>query len=182
MSQGNARIDTLAGAMQQTDNPLDLAIEGDGLFAVNTAQGTRYTKAGNFKIDDKSQLTTADGNVVRGEGGKPIVIPANAGAIAVGSDGTITADSATIGKLEIKAFKPAQLKREGSTLFSASGQPEQGPAPLVHSGVLEGSNVNVVRGIVDLVKVSRQYESLMRVIQNYHDVESRAAKDLGGPK
>ena len=182
---GNARIDSLAGAMQQTDNPLDLAIEGDGMFAVKTAQGTRYTRAGNFKLDEARDLVTADGNKVLGEGGQPIALPANATQIAVGSDGTVSADGVTVGKLQVTSWKPSQLKREGSTLFAASGKPEvpkAGEAPKVHSGVLEGSNVNVVRGIVDLVKVSRQYESLMRVIQNYHDTESRAARDLGGPK
>ena len=52
----------------------------------------------------------------------------------------------------------------------------------MRSGVLESSNVNIVRGVVDLVKVSRTYESLMKMIQGYHDVESRAARELGGPK
>ncbi len=180
---GTSRVDTQAGAMSQTGNPLDLALEGDGMFAVETPNGPRYTRAGNFQLDDTRRLVTVDGMAVRGEGGAAIVIPPEAQAIAIGIDGSVTADGTQVGKLELVNFASKQLKREGSSLFSASGkQAATGELPKVRSGMLEASNVNVVRGVVDLVKVSRTYESLMRVIQGYHDVESRAARDIGGPK
>lgn len=176
-----ARVDAQNGALMQTENPLDLALEGDGMFAVDTPNGPRYTRAGNFQLDDQRRIVTADGHAVRGAGG-PITIPPEAAVIAVGTDGTITADGDTVGKLELVRFEPRQLTREGSALMAARGKPVDGEPPLVRSGMLESSNVNVVRGVVDLVKVSRTYESLMRVIQGYHDVESRAARELGGPK
>ena len=179
---GTSRVDSQAGAMSQTGNPLDLALEGDGMFAVQTPNGPRYTRAGNFQLDDTRRLVTVDGMQVRGEGGAPIVIPPDAQAVAIGADGSVTADGTQVGKLELVNFASKQLKREGSSLFSASGKQIVGEPPKVRSGMLESSNVNVVRGVVDLVKVSRQYESLMRVIQGYHDVESRAARDIGGPK
>jgi flagellar basal-body rod protein FlgF len=169
--------------MTQTANPLDVAIDGDGYFAVQTPDGTRYTRAGAFQMDAGRQVVTADGFMVRGDGGAPIVIPPEAQQISVGSDGSITADGNPVGKLEVAQFQPAQLKRVGGALFSATGAQRPGEVPpTVRSGVVEGSNVNVVDGVVDLVKVSRTYESLMRMIQTYHDVESRAARDLGGPK
>lgn len=179
---GTARVDAQAGALSQTDNPLDLALEGDGYFAVQTERGPRYTRAGNFRLDDTRQLVTADGHPVRGEGGATITIPEDAQRISVSADGEVFADDDSIGKLELVRFAHAQLRREGATLFSAKGEPEAGEPPRVRAGMLEASNVNVVRGVVDLVKVSRTYESLMRVIQSYHDVESRAARELGGPK
>ncbi len=179
---GTSRVDSQAGALMQTNNPLDLALEGDGMFGVQTPNGARYTRSGNFKLDDTRRLVTADGLQVRGEGGAAIVIPPEAQAIAIGADGSVSADGTAVGKLELLNFQPRQLKREGASLFSASGKPLVGEPPKVRSGMLESSNVNVVRGVVDLVKVSRTYESLMRVIQGYHDVESRAARDLGGPK
>jgi flagellar basal-body rod protein FlgF len=119
---------------------------------------------------------------VRGAGGAPINVPAEATSVAVGLDGTVSADGAELGKLELVRFAPNQVKREGGTLFSATGAPTTGDPPKVRSGMLEASNVNIVRGMVDLVKVSRTYESLMRMIQGYHDVESRAARELGAPK
>ena len=179
---GTARVDSQAGALQQTDNPLDLALEGDGMFAIQTPNGERYTRSGNFKLDDTRRLVTADGLQVRGQGGAAITIPPEAQQIAIGADGSVTADGNAVGKLELVNFASKQLKREGSSLFSATGKPIVGGPPKVRSGMLEQSNVNVIRGVVDLVKVSRTYESLMRVIQGYHDVESRAARELGGPK
>jgi flagellar basal-body rod protein FlgF len=182
VSTGASRVDTQAGALQQTENPLDVALEGDGYFGVETPGGTRYTRAGNFHLDDARKLVTSEGMQVRGEGGAAITIPAEAKSIAVATDGTVSADGEELGKLELVRFASSQLKREGGTLFTAKGKPEAGDPPVVRSGMLESSNVNVVRGVVDLVKVSRSYESLMRIIQGYHDVESRAARELGGPK
>lgn len=183
VSSGTKRVDTQYGALAQTGNPLDLAIEGDGMFAVDTPNGTRYTRAGNFRVDNEGTLVTVDGFAVRGDGGARITIPAEAKVLGVNADGEVTADGETLGKLELVKFQYNQLRREGGTLFSATGKPDtSGDVPLVRNGMLESSNVNVVRGVVDLVKVSRTYESLMRVIQGYHDVESRAARDLGGPK
>lgn len=179
----STRIDTQAGAMSQTGNPLDLALEGDGMFAVDTPNGTRYTRAGNFRLDDQNTLVTVDGFKVHGQGGQPIMFPPETKVIDVGVNGQINADGETIGQLELVSFKASQLRREGGTLFAASGKPDaSAEPPLVRAGMLEASNVNIVRGVVDLVKVSRTYESLMRVIQGYKDVESRAARELGGPK
>lgn len=179
---GTTRVDAQAGALTQTDNPLDLALDGDGYFAVQTPNGARYTRAGNFQLDDERKLVTADGHAVLSEGGGTITVPPGASAISVDTEGNISADGNSLGKLELARFAPNQMKREGGSLFSATGARLGGEPPKVRSGMLESSNVNIVRGVVDLVKVSRTYESLMRVIQGYHDVESRAARDLGSPK
>ena len=179
---GTTRIDSMPGALAQTGNPLDLALEGDGYFGVSTPQGTRYTRAGNFELDKTRSLVTSDGFKVRGQNGAPITIPPEAQSIAVSADGTVSADGNELGKIEIKKFPSAQLRREGATLFSATGAPQAGDPPIVRSGMLESSNVNIVRGVVDLVKTSRNYESLMKMIQGYHDCESLAARELGTPK
>jgi len=183
VDSGRARVDGQAGTLMQTDNPLDVALEGDGYFAVQTDQGTRYTRSGNFRLDDQRQLVTSEGAPVLGTGKAPITLPPEATNIAIGTDGSITADGVAAGKLELVHFDEAQLRREGGTLFSSTATPRPVEAETkVRAGMLEASNVNVVRGVVDLVKVSRTYESLMRVIQTYSQVESRAARDLGGPK
>lgn len=179
---GTTRVDGQSGALLPTENPLDLALEGDGYFGVSTPAGPRYTRAGNFQLDAAHNLVSAEGFAVRGQGGAPINVPPDAKVIAVAADGTVSADGNEIGKLELVRFAPAQLQRQGGSLFAATGRPQAGDPPKVRSGMLEASNVNVVRGVVDLVKVSRTYESLMRVIQGYHDVESRAARELGTPK
>ncbi|HEY1812728.1 MAG TPA: flagellar basal-body rod protein FlgF [Kofleriaceae bacterium] len=176
-------LDSQAGALMQTDNPLDLAIEGDGMFSVQTPQGMRYTRAGNFQLDSQGALVTQDGYKVLGEGGQPITLPPTATNIGVTADGSVSVDGQVAGKLQLVKFDGSQLKREGSTLFSANGKPQtSGTAPTVRSGMLESSNVNIVSGVVDLVKVQRNYESLMRVVQGFHDIDDRAAKELGGPR
>jgi flagellar basal-body rod protein FlgF len=176
-------LDSQNGALLQTDNPLDLAVEGDGMFSVQTPQGMRYTRAGNFELDSQGALVTQDGYKVMGQGGQPITMPPTATNIGVTADGTINADGQEVGKLQMVNFNTSQLKREGSTLFSATGAPQTGgTAPTVRSGMLESSNVNIVHGVVDLVKVQRNYESLMRVVQGFHDIDDRAAKELGGPR
>lgn len=178
--------DAGAGNIVQTDNPLDLALMGDGYFTVDTTRGPRYTRAGNFTLSAEGVLGDAAGNPVRAQGGGPIVIPPGTAAIDVGSDGTVLADGNEVGVLELSRFTPNSLSREGATLYAAlpgtkalaqaEGQPE------VISGALEQSNVNSVRGIVDLIKVSRTYEALLSAIETYRQIDSRAAQDLGGPK
>ncbi|HET9993331.1 MAG TPA: flagellar basal-body rod protein FlgF [Kofleriaceae bacterium] len=175
-------VDGTNGALMQTDNPLDVALEGDGVFAVKTPQGMRYTRAGNFQLNADKQLVTQDGFQVMGQGNQPITLPPEASTVTIGADGDVNADGNIVGKLALARFAPSQLKREGGSLFSATGTPRAGEQPKVRTGVLESSNVNIVRGVVDLVKVSRTYESLMKMIQGYHDVETRAARELGGPK
>ncbi len=162
--------DQTQGAFTQTGNPLDLALAGDGFFAVETPQGTRYTRSGSFRLDATGALVTADGHKALGAGGGALQVPPEATDISVSAAGEVLAGGESIGSLSLARFAPQALKREGGTMFSANAAP------------LEGSNVNVVRGMVDLVKVSRTYESLLRIIEGYRETEGRAARELGGPK
>ncbi len=175
-------VDQQAGTMSQTGNPLDLALDGDGYLAVDTAAGVRYTRAGALQMDPVGTLITADGHPLRGQGGGPIAIPEGTTQIMIGENGSVSADGAEIGRLDLARFEPGAMRREGSTLMSARGPRLDGDPPRVLQGAIEGSNVNIVRGVVDLVKVSRTYESLLRLIEGFNQVESRAARDLGGPK
>lgn len=174
--------DGRSGELTVTDNPLDIAIEGDGYFAVDAPQGLRYTRAGALHIGADGTLVNADNLNVRGADGKPLVIPAGAAQLTIGQDGSIATEAGPVGQLALARFPAGSLSRDGNTLMSARGKPEAGPTPIVRQGMLEGSNVNVVHGVVELVQVSRTYESLMRVIENFQAIESRAARDIGGPK
>lgn len=183
---GTSGVDVRGGELTQTGNPLDLALEGEGYFGVTTPQGPRYTRNGAFQLSPTGQLVTLDDLPVRGVGGAPIMVPATAGDLRISESGAVLADEVTVGQLELVRFDPTALQHEGGARYVATGRPlatsPETPLPTIRSGALEGSNVNIVRGVVDLVKVSRTYESLVRVIQSYHDVESRAARDLGAPR
>ncbi|RMH40717.1 MAG: flagellar basal-body rod protein FlgF [Deltaproteobacteria bacterium] len=179
-----SRPDTTQGAIRTTDNPLDLAIRGDGFFAVQTPAGVRYTRDGAFRLDADGQIVDARGFALLDQSGAPLSVPPETGSIDVGADGTVRADGVEVGVVQIARFSPDQLRREGNNLFVARGAPRAASddLPEVVSGALEQSNVNVVRGMVGLVKVSRTYEALLRMIESYRDIDARTARDIGGPK
>lgn len=176
-------VDTTAGSLRSTDNPLDLALDGDGWFSVTTPDGVRYTRDGAFSLNDGGVLVDARGNPVRGLGGAEVLVPPDAQQVTVDREGNIFVDDTPAAQLEIVRFAPDRMKREGGNLFRATGKPEAGgELPAVVSGHLEASNFNTVRGMVDLVKISRTYESLHRMIENYRQVDQRTARDIGGPR
>ncbi len=175
--------DNTAGPIRATDNPLDVAIQGEGYFAVNSPNGVRYTRAGDFRLDAQGRLVTSTGLAARGAGGTEIRIPPEAGEVSIQGDGRVMAGADQVGQLELARFAPASLAREGDNLYAATAAPRAGGPPVeLLSGALEGANVNVVRGMVDLVKVSRTYDSLMKMIQGYRDIDAAAARGLGKPK
>jgi flagellar basal-body rod protein FlgF len=176
--------DPSAGPLRHTDNPLDVALVGDGYFAINTPAGARYTRAGDFRLDAEGRLVNSAGLLARGVGGNEISIPEGSMQVSVDREGQVIADGDSVGQLEVTRFAPGALVREGDNLYAATGPAaaQDGDPAEVISGALEESNVNVVRGMVDLVKVSRTYESLMRIIQGYRDIDNAAARGLGRPR
>ncbi|MCC6748505.1 MAG: flagellar basal-body rod protein FlgG [Deltaproteobacteria bacterium] len=171
------QMDLGQGQLKQTDNPLDMAIEGDGFFAVSTPDGrTAYTRAGTFKTDSQGQLTTADGNILD----PAVSIPADATKVTIGKDGTISAllagqtQPTQLGKIQLVTFpNPAGLSRVGGNLFlpsQASGEAKQG-APgtngmgTIAQGFVELSNVKVVEEMIELIVGQRAYEANSRVVR-----------------
>ncbi|MBI4509611.1 MAG: flagellar basal-body rod protein FlgF [Deltaproteobacteria bacterium] len=169
------------GTIVQTENPLDLALVGDGFFAVDTPRGPRYTRAGNFRLSENGDIADAAGNPARTSGGGHITIPEGTKSIQVSSDGTVLADGEELGTLELVRFAKDALQREGATLYAAI----PGATPMesqveVLSGALESSNVNGTRGVIDMIKINRTYDSLLKMIETYRELDSRTARELGG--
>jgi flagellar basal-body rod protein FlgF len=179
VAPASTATDETAGPITPTGNPLDLALQGDGFFAIDTPQGVRYTRAGDFRPDSRGRLVNGDGFAVRGTDGKPIAIPPDAADVQVAADGAVVADGETVGTIAIQRFPPGSLEREGAKRFAATTPPVAGEAPRVVSGAIEQGNFNVVRGVVELVRVSRLYESLHRMLEGYKQIEDRAARSLG---
>lgn len=180
-----------AGTAEQTSNPLDLAIEGDGFFQVQIPNGeTRYTRAGNFRMDDQGRLVNADGHRLIPE----VQIPAGIDItrITIGSDGTIQGAQSgsdqvpqVLGQVQIATFlNPAGLSSDGGNLYSstvASGQPRLStPGDLgfgvIRSGFLEGSNVEVVTELISLISAQRAYEINSRAIRAGDEMLSRSVE------
>ncbi|WP_027338782.1 flagellar basal-body rod protein FlgG [Halonatronum saccharophilum] len=165
------------GSLQSTENPLDLAITGNGFFQVLLPDGTSgYTRDGSFSLDSNGQIVTADGYLLQPE----ITIPANATDIMINDEGVVAflepgADQPQeAGQIELTTFaNPAGLKSMGQNLFqptAASGQPMFGmPNQDGYGGIsqrfLEGSNVQVVEEMVDMIAAQRAYEINSKSIQ-----------------
>jgi flagellar basal-body rod protein FlgF len=154
------------GAIAQTGNPLDLAIQGNAFFAIQTPQGVRYTRDGQFSEDPNGRLVTMDGNLVLGTNG-PVQVQPSGGAVQIDSSGQITQGGRLVDTLALVQFNNlGQLRPEGDNRFVAT--PAAGAAraagSTVHQGFLEKSNANVVRSMVDLITAQRWFEANQKVI------------------
>jgi flagellar basal-body rod protein FlgF len=159
------------GPIDPTGNPLDLAIQGAGYFPVQTPQGTRYTRAGNFQLNTDGQIVTLSGNLVLGDGGQSITIPETASAINVSADGFVTARVdhgaalAELGKLSVVNFDNEQaLQPVGQGLYAT----DQASQPADHSSIVQGaieqSNVSPVVEITQMIQIMRSYEQAVNLL------------------
>jgi flagellar basal-body rod protein FlgF len=164
------------GPIQQTNNPLDFALSGDAFFVVQGPNGPLYTRNGSFEIGPGGKLQTRGGGYVVNGTNNAITIPADAGSnVNVGSDGTITANGAEIGRLRLASFaRPETLRRVGPTLFE--GDSPQTPAASqvsVEQGYREGSNVQPVQEMVSMMLGMRFYEAASKALQAMSDALSQ---------
>jgi flagellar basal-body rod protein FlgF len=167
-------LDLSQGPLQPTGNDLDLGIQGDGFFAVETPDGTLYTRNGSFRLNDNGVLVTQNGNPVLGESGQ-IQVPAGATKLTVGSDGQIHTDSTTVGKLKIVSFdKPGMLREAGNSNYAGdSAAPKPAAESTVHQGCLEASNVDPMTELVQMMSTFRDYQACARSL---HSIEDSATK------
>ena len=165
------------GNFQQTGNPLDLTIEGNGFFQVTLPDGSiGYTRSGSFKLDSNGNIVNPEGYLLE----PAIVIPENALEIVVGSDGTVSVtlpgeqQPSEVGNIQIARFiNPAGLKTIGRNIFiptgasgeAATGTPGEDGLGTVAQGVLEMSNVSVVEEMVNMITGQRAYEINAKAIQ-----------------
>jgi flagellar basal-body rod protein FlgF len=155
----SSHTDLSPGALERTGNPFDFAIDGSGFFAVETAAGVRYTRDGRFSTNQLGELVTTTGHRVLDDGRSPIVIPAQASDLTLSGDGMLSAsDGAPLGALGIWELPDGFLERGADGLFAAEVEPEPALDPKVVQGFLEGSNVNPVRELTDLIEAQRAYE------------------------
>ncbi len=148
--------DPRGGAITHTGDPLDVALEGDGNLQVQDGNGKVHDiRGGRLTRDVDGALVDLEGRHVLASDGTDIVISPEAKDLIIGEDGAVVVDGEVIAKLAI----------DGN--------------PRVIGGAIEGSNVNVVRSMVDLVKISRTYEALTRMIEGYKAIDERTARDIG---
>ncbi|PRX35750.1 flagellar basal-body rod protein FlgG [Orenia metallireducens] len=167
------------GAFTETENTFDWAIKGDGFFAVQTPQGIRYTRNGNFTVNNQGQVVTQNGHLVMGEGG---ILQIPSGTKVNIDANNLVVDGRVLGRIQIVSFaNKSGLIKEGDTLFRRG--PEVGgtfrATGEVVQGYLEDSNVNAIQEMVRMIDNSRLYEADQKVIQAHNDTLGKAVNDVG---
>jgi flagellar basal-body rod protein FlgF/flagellar basal-body rod protein FlgG len=172
-------LDETQGTLQKTGNDLDVAIQGPGFFSVKTAAGEMYTRNGSLQVSSKGQLVTAAGDPVLGEKG-PISLPP--GSVSISTDGTISSNGAVVGQLKVVEFPAGtELSSEGQNYYSAPPNTTAKAATnsTVQQGMLEGSNVNPVSSMVELISAQRSAEMMQRAVSMFNnEIDKTATQDL----
>jgi flagellar basal-body rod protein FlgF len=175
------------GPVQQTGNPLDIAIDGKGFLAVQTPRGERYTRNGALQINAQGQLVTSEGYAVLGDNG-PITFQASDRGISISPDGTITVQEGNVtntesprGKLRLVSFQQAGLLQKdgaGTFLAPAGVTPEQDKLSRITQGAIEKSNVRGVVEMTRMIEVTRSYTQVASLLQQQSDLRRTAIEKL----
>jgi flagellar basal body rod protein FlgG len=170
------------GESTPTNRELDVAIQGDGFFEVQTADGGHaFTRAGQFQLRADRTLIAGTGQEVLGEGGNPILLLSQGGSIAITRDGVISQGGTRVGKIGVFSFEDnSKLTSIGGGFFAADGMEPQAVAkPDLLQAHLEESNIMPLREMVDLVTISRAYEANQKMITARDDTMQKTLDALG---
>ncbi len=175
MAHASARhMDLRQAGITQTGGTFDFAVQGEGFFLLDTPDGQRLTRAGNFTPGADGELVNADGHRLLDAGGAPVFVPPDAGQVAMASDGTLSVKGEPIAKIGLwQPADPLSMRHESGTLFSAKDvEPAEGGTLI--QGALEDSNVNPISEIARMITVQRAYE----MGQKFLDTEDERARSV----
>lgn len=166
------------GHMEQTGNALDVAINGEGFFTVDTPQGPRYTRVGRFSLDPSGRMVDLNGNPVLSEGGQPFIVGPQDKDIMISRDGTVATNNGTLGKLSVVTFENQQkMKMVAGGLFTTDQEPRRQDRPDVTQYMLEGSNVEPIIEVTRMIEVNRAYTSVKSLIDKENDRIKKMAEE-----
>ena len=172
--------DMQQGPSIQTHNELDLMIEGDGMFQVQTEDGPRYTRNGSFTLSPDGVLTTQSGHPVMGEKGDIVL---RSGAFQVNDQGEIYQDKKLVDRLALyRVDGQADLEREGMNYYYYGGTDEglkRVTQVNVRQGYLEGSNVNAIKDLTNMIIAHRSYEAYQKAVSNFDKMMDKSSNQLG---
>ena len=171
--------DMSSGALEHTGNPLDIALEGDGYFVIQTDTGNSYTRNGRFKLDDTGQLVNSSGGSVLADGGQPIFFAPSDTNITIARDGTISTQNGDIGKLTVVNFENEQeLRPVAGGLYDTTEPAIPIENPAVAQGMLESSNIKPVIEMARMIEVHRAYDTVKGFVEREDDRMRKMIRDL----
>lgn len=178
------KISLQGGTMRSTGSELDFAVQGPGFFQVQRPDGsTGYTRDGEFHLTPERTLVNKQGFAVMTDGG-PLTFRPEGGRVSVNADGTVIQGSTSVGKIPVYDLdKIAKLKRIGDGLMAPADNAAVAPMeqPNVLNNTLETSNVQPMEEMVNLITVSRAYESAQKIVQTHDEALDKAIQVLGNP-
>jgi flagellar basal-body rod protein FlgF/flagellar basal-body rod protein FlgG len=175
---GGDQINLAQGTLERTSNPLDLAIEGEGFFAIQTAQGVRYTRNGSFHRTPDGKLAAASGDAVLSSSGQPIPVPP--GEVSIGTDGSLSVDGGVVATLGAFTFpKGTELKPEGADRYRAPEdvQAQASKSAVVHQGSLESANQDTITASMNLILIQREAEMMQKALSVFHTEFNKIASE-----
>ncbi|MHB1697344.1 MAG: flagellar basal-body rod protein FlgF [bacterium] len=185
----NSYVNASQGPVKKTGNRLDFAINGDGYFVVQTPDGIKYTRNGVFSLNEDGELVNQEGFPVMGINKKPIFLNERGSKVTVTKTGIInltdpqTNNDFYYGQiLTVNFKKPEYLSKYGDTMFSASkdsGGPFQNQNPDILQGFVEESNVNEIKGMVQMINISQTYNNMIQVLKSYSQINNTAINTIG---
>ena len=175
------------GIFKQTNSQLDMALDGPGFFGISTAEGVRYTRNGNFRMDTENRLVNQKGQPVLDEQNNPIVIAEQGSDISIDAGGNIFAGTgianSNIGKLKLVNFdSPETLEKLGDGLFYQSdtaANEQQVNNTKLRQGFLEGSNVSAVDEMTNMIATLRLFETYQKMIQSIDSMDDQSVNKIG---
>jgi flagellar basal-body rod protein FlgF len=181
MDRGVAR-DFGQGPIQGTGGPLDLAIEGPGFFKISTPEGERYTRDGRFRLSEGGRVVNQAGQAVLDDSGGEIIVSPEKGELKIATDGSISQGSERVGKVGVVTFDAlSALEKTGNNLMrnTSNQTPQTATSSQLRQGALEGSNVNSISQITQMMEVTRAYESMAKMMDSTADLSRRAIERMG---
>jgi flagellar basal-body rod protein FlgG len=175
------RLDLDQGRLSKTNNPLDLAISGPGMFRLRGADGAIvYSRSGQFKLVEGGRLVNAQGLALQTADGGDLALPS--ANVRVLGDGTVLDGERPIAKIALyQANAGVEPRPLGGSLFAMADEfIEEVPSPELRQGMVEASNVNLAEEMVSMMEVMRQAETGARLVQTYDDLMGKVVQTLGG--
>jgi len=168
------------GVLEPTGEAFDAAIDGEGFFVVNTPQGERFTRNGDFSLSPSGELVTANGYQVLGDGG-PIALPD--GELVIGEQGQVYVDGAQVGNLRVVTFaNPQNLESVGGALYSSNEGSVPADAATVRQGYVENANLDIVQEMVHMMTSFRYFETAQKAVQMQDETLNQAVNNIGKVK
>lgn len=174
--------DTRDGPLTKTGNPLDLAVDGEGYFVVETPDGLRYTRNGHFRLDDAGMVVTSEGYPLMQGGDQPIVFAPNETEIRITPDGMVSSENGEIGRLRVVRFDNEQtLRKIAGGLYDGAEPAQEVDRAHVLQGMVEESNVQPIMELTNMIAILRHYEGVQKLLDNDNDRQLRAFETLSQP-